>query len=133
MVTFGTGGGTYGRSSYVCDNQGQSAVRLAGPYGEKYMAAGTLAADGTWRLVRLEHRDGTVNVYDVTDPHELRWSFLAGGMDAAGPEVVDLNGDGIAEIVVGSDGGSLFCLNEGRQSAHLAHQPGGTYQCGGNG
>ncbi|NLJ35619.1 MAG: PQQ-like beta-propeller repeat protein [candidate division WS1 bacterium] len=113
MVTFGTGGGTYGRSSYVCDNQGQSAVRLAGPYGEKYMAAGTLAADGTWRLVRLEHRDGTVNVYDVADPHELRWSFRAGGMDAAGPEVVDLNGDGIAEIVVGSDGGSLFCLNEG--------------------
>jgi outer membrane protein assembly factor BamB len=40
------------------------------------------------------------------------WTFRAGGLDAAGPEIADVNGDAIDEIIVGSDGGSLFCLND---------------------
>ncbi len=112
LINFGSGGGTYGVGSYVCDNRGERAVRHTGGYGEKYVSAGNLAADGTKRLVRLERRDGTLIVYDATDPFEQQWTFRAGGLDAAGPTLADLNGDGTAEIIIGSDGGSLFCLND---------------------
>lgn len=111
-INLGSGGGTYGVGSYVCDNRGGSAIRHTGGYGEKYVAVGRLAADGAQRLVRLERRDGTVIVYGATDPYEQMWTFRAGGLDAAGPEIADVNGDAVDEIIIGSDGGSLFCLND---------------------
>ncbi len=111
-VLFGTRGGPYGRSTYVCDNQGKLVVHHSGPYGEKYVNIGPVGADGALRLFRLEHRDGTLNVYDPADGYREKWAYRAGGLSAIGPEAVDLNGDGVAEVVVGSDSGSLFCLNE---------------------
>ncbi len=114
-ILFGTRGGPYGRSTYVCDNQGKLIVHHGGPYGEKYVNAGPVGADGALRILRLEHRDGTLNVYDPADKYRQKWAYRAGGLSAVGPEVTDLNRDGAAEILVGSDAGNLFCLNEADQ------------------
>jgi len=111
-IAFGSGGGTYGVGSYVCDNRGGSVVYHASGYGEKVVAVGRIGPDRGLGVVRLERRDGTLIAYDAAEPHAERWTFRAGGLDAAGPVLADVNGDGQDEILVGSDGGSLFCLND---------------------
>ncbi|MFW5868130.1 MAG: PQQ-binding-like beta-propeller repeat protein, partial [Armatimonadota bacterium] len=110
LIYFGTGGGTYGGFAYLCDHEGTFLDNVRGPHGETYVAAGRLGADDDMRLLRLEQRDGAVYVHDAEEPWERRWMFRAGGLSAVGPELVDLTGDGSLEILVGSDGGSIFCL-----------------------
>jgi len=113
LIYFGTGGGTYGGFTYLCDHEGNfmdNSVR--GPSGETYVGVDRLGADGGLRLMRLEQRDGSVYVHDAAEPYERQWMFRAGGLSAVGPQLVDLTGDGFVEIVVGSDGGSIFCLRD---------------------
>ena len=114
-VAFGTRGGPYGRSTYVCDNQGKLVAHNSGPYGEKFVDVGPIGADKALRYIRLEHRDGKIEAYAPNEKYALKWTYRAGGLSAVGPELADLNGDGIDEIIVASDGGSLFCVQEGEQ------------------
>jgi len=114
-VVFGTRGGPYGRSTYVCDNQGKLVARHSGGYGEKFVDVGPIGPDKALRYIRLERRDGRIEAYAPNEEYALKWAYRAGGLSAVGPELADLNGDGIADIIVASDGGSLFCVQEGDQ------------------
>ncbi len=114
-VVFGTGGGTYGRSSYVCDSRGNLVTRHGGTYGEKYVSAAALTEDGPQMVVRLERRDGTVEAYETAEPFAMKWRYRAGGLSATKPVLLDADGDGGAEVLLGSGGGNIFCVGEGEE------------------
>ncbi len=114
-IAIESGGGTYGVGGYLVDNQGNNLNRQGAGYGERFCDVARAAPDGSYRKVRVDHRIGTAEAFETVEPYEKKWSYQAGGLSAAGPAVADLNGDGIAEVLVGSGGGSLYCLNEGEQ------------------
>ena len=111
-IAIESGGGTYGVGGYLVDNQGNALNRQAAGYGERFCDVGKIAPDGAYRKVRVDYRTGITDVFETVEPYEKKWTYQAGGMSGAGPAVGDLNGDGIAEVLVGSGGGSLYCLNE---------------------
>jgi len=114
-IAIESGGGTYGVGGYLVDNQGAMLNRQGAGYGERFCDVAKIAPDGSYRKVRTDHRTGITDVFETADPYAKKWSFKAGGLSATGPVVADLDGNGIAEILVGSGGGSLFCLNEAEE------------------
>ncbi len=114
-IAIESGGGTYGVGGYIVDNQGNNLNRQGAGYGERFCNVARIAPDGSYRKVRVDHRIGTTDAFQTVEPYEKKWSYKAGGLSAAGPEVADLNGDGIAEVLIGSGGGSLYCLNEAEE------------------
>ena len=111
-VAIGVGGGTYGRSTYLIDSAGGLLARYGGPYGEKFTKLAQITPDGPVRAIRMEMRDGTVEAFSATEPFSRLWGRPCGGLTACGPVVADLDGDGFAEILLGSSGGSVYALNE---------------------
>ena len=114
-IAIESGGGTYGVGGYLVDNQGAMLNRQGAGYGERFCDVAKIAPDGAYRKVRADHRTGITDVFETADPYTKKWSFKASGLSAMGPVVADLDGNGISEILVGSGGGSLFCLNEGEE------------------
>ncbi len=114
-IAIESGGGTYGVGGYLVDNQGAMLNRQSAGYGERFCDVAKIAPDGAYRKVRADHRTGITDVFETADPYAKKWSFKASGLSAMGPVVTDLDGNGISEILVGSGGGSLFCLNEGEE------------------
>jgi len=111
-IAVGTGGGTYGRSAYLLNAKGEALNRFAGPYGEKYVRLARLREGGPMRLVRMEQRDGLLEVFSTAAPYALVWSQPCGGLTAYGPVVADVNGDGTAEVIVASSAGNCYAWNE---------------------
>ncbi len=114
-IAIESGGRWYGVGGYIVDNEGNMLSRQTAGYGDRFCDVAKIAADGGYRKVRTDHRTGITDVFETAEPYARKWSFRASGLSATGPAVTDLDGNGIAEILVGSGGGSLFCLNEAAQ------------------
>ena len=59
---------------------------------------------------KRQSRNTDSSYYDVDDI-ELLWSFETGGSILASPTTADINGDGMQEILIGSDDDILYALN----------------------
>ena len=110
-VVIGTGGGTYGRSSYLIDGQGKMLARWSGPYGERSVKLASLAAGRPVRSIRLDMRESMLEVFNTSAPFARLWARPCGGLTACGPAVSDVNGDALAEIIVGSSSGIVYALS----------------------
>jgi outer membrane protein assembly factor BamB/tRNA A-37 threonylcarbamoyl transferase component Bud32 len=85
----------------------------ANAWGEQSRAHGPMGladldASGRVELV-VTTDDGTMLALDAVDG-TLRWRFQAGHRFEGGPTIVDVDGDGILEVLLGSSDRRLYCL-----------------------
>jgi hypothetical protein len=110
-IVIGTGGGTYGRYSYVIDDDGSQLAGLSAGYGEKRSAFARLSVGGAAAVVRLESLDGTVTAFGTGASYPVLWEYVTSGLMANGPLVADLDADGLDEIVIGGASGDVYALD----------------------
>ncbi|MFO7947182.1 MAG: VCBS repeat-containing protein, partial [Armatimonadota bacterium] len=114
-ITFGTGGGTYGRRAYLVQPGGELIAQFSGPYGEKRAAFGQLQEGAGPAVVRLERANGSVDVYAASEEAELLWTYPTSGLTTVGPFVRDFDGDGLDEICVAGASGDVYMLGGGEE------------------
>ena len=112
-ILIGTSG-TYAVADYLVDSEGEVLARYNCYEGAKEKAcsfARTVEGEPP-RVIRLEMSNGVVEAFGTRAPHKRLWRRSCGGLGGCGPVVGDLDGDGVEEIVVGSNAGSVYALKE---------------------
>ena len=97
------------------DAEGEVVWRtvFSGLGGEPSGASGQISLadldhDGTFELLS-GWEDGVLRVFD-TQSEKLEWAFHTGGEIEAAPVAVDVDSDGLDEVIVASHAGKLYCL-----------------------
>ena len=111
-TVMGTGGGTYGRSCYTVNQEGQFIARYSAGYGEKRAAFARLRKDGPIALVRLESTNGTVWVNDADKGAAAWWTYPSSGLSSSGPAVADFDADGMDEVLIAGESGDVYMLSD---------------------
>jgi outer membrane protein assembly factor BamB len=105
-------GGVVSRLSIAGDVQWSTAViAIDGtrPDPSGPVALADLESDGTLELL-TGWEDGTMRVFDASEGTP-EWVFRTQGEIEAPPVAVDVDGDGVEEVVVASHDRSLYCLD----------------------